>query len=352
MDAQALFSRRCLTTVGFYLATVGLSVGSFLMSAPASAAQHLTERQVLERAESSRNNRSDHVTLRLGRVGRKQLAVMDVANSHAKARVAFRGSHILSYLQNGLQAFQLPGRKAGRRSADVLYVSSETLNGDGRAIRGGIPWATPYFGPHPTEGPLHGFVRELPFRLDSAENLSDGRTKVTLSLLQQDWQPYVDKAVWEHPLDFQMTIIVGPTLEISAATKNLDRAPVVIAEALHTYFSTPDITKTQIVGIGGKRYRNKVSNTITPYGGNRLTLGRGEIDHVVYDTQNRNLSAEMPGRRIAVRSIGADSAVIWNPGIGTKKTMSLSDLPDGEVCGMFLPRNRERGTKCRIHSRR
>ncbi len=240
------------------------------------------------------------------------LVFIEVENRHARATIAMQGAHLMSFQPHGHEP--------------MIWLSPEAKLKAGKSIRGGVPVCWPWFGPHQSNPklPAHGFARTVPWRLNQVHALSDGSTRLEFELVSSS----ATQAQWPHNGAVRNIITIGKTLQHELVTSNHAREPVVIGEALHTYFRVGDIRKVTVHGLHGCDYLDKVKAF------QRLTQSdainfRGEVDRIYLDapaiTEIRDPSMK---RRIVIRSHGSRSTVIWNPWI--EKAAGLGDMgPDG-----------------------
>jgi glucose-6-phosphate 1-epimerase len=228
--------------------------------------------------------------------GPGELAVLDVENPHARARVVIQGAHVVDWTPRGEEP--------------VLWVSEAARFAPGVSIRGGIPICWPWFGAHPSdpEQPQHGFARTAPWQVVAVERLADERTRLTFRLPDG-----VGGAAWPHDLELLYMVTIGRTLELDLVTRNAGDAPVAIGQALHTYFRVSDPAEVVVYGLEGCRYLDKL------HGGegvqDRRLTPTGPIDRV-YLGAVRDAVIEDHGlsRAIRVTKRNSRATVVWNPG--------------------------------------
>ncbi len=243
------------------------------------------------------------------------LPLLQVTNRHASARLSLQGAQLLSY-----QPASAP---------EALFVSPNAVFAPGQPIRGGVPVCWPWFGPDP-EGrgrPAHGFARNRPWALRGTSQTEGGATELRLGLTDDD----ATRALWPHAFDLELAITVGPALRLALTTRNTGTSPFTITQALHSYFAVGDIAAVQVLGLDGCHYIDKVA------AGASVAPPPRQAGPVVFDGQvDRIYQAAPPmlevvdaaaGRRIALRSEGSTTAVVWNPGARLAATMP--DLGEG-----------------------
>ncbi len=240
--------------------------------------------------------------------------VVKVNNIHANATIAMQGAHLMTFQPKGEEA--------------LIWMSPEAKQAPGKSIRGGVPVCWPWFGPHEQDPklPAHGFARTVAWRLNQVHVLPDGSTRLEFELIQNA----TTRAQWPHPCSVRNIITVGKTLQHELITGNHGNEPIVIGEALHTYFQVGDVRKVTVNGLQGCDYLDKTK------GFQRLTqLGPlnfcGEVDRIYLDAPaSTEIRDPAMKRRIVIRTQGSHSTVVWNP--WTEKAAQMGDLgPEGHL---------------------
>lgn len=255
-----------------------------------------------------------------GRIALRELAdgfaAIEVTNDRGTASVALQGGQVLTWAPRGAEP--------------VIWLSRAATFVPGKSIRGGVPVCWPWFGPHATltDYPAHGFARTLPWEPIAASEMPDGRTHLALRLIQNE----KTRSQWPHAAQLDMEIRVGETLQIDLCTRNTGAEPIVIGEALHTYFSISDIRRISMQGLDKVVYIDKVA------GGSRqqqqgAVVFAGETDRIYIDTE-ADCVIDDPGlgRRIRIAKRGSRSTVVWNP--WHDKAARMGDLGEDGYLGM------------------
>lgn len=214
--------------------------------------------------------------------------------------------------------------------SDTLWVSAESSYRLGRPIRGGIPICAPWFGAGRGIEPVpqsHGFVRAVPWRLSGARQ--DGPViELTFDLGPGDvaGQPGVER----YPLDltYRYTARFGPQLDV-ALTVTSPSSPVVIDEALHTYFAVSDVRTVLVRGLDGVSYLDK-----TQAGADGVQSGdiqfSAETDRVYAGAPVTEI---IDGQRlIRLTPRGSASTVVWNP--WRQRAREMGEFGDEEWTSM------------------
>lgn len=234
-----------------------------------------------------------------------------VRNIHAEAVVSVYAGQVLSYQPMG-------------DPDDLLFVSEAAYYSAGKAIKGGVPICWPWFGPDP-EGlgrPSHGFVRNRQWEFMTASVLDDNAMRLVLGLESSD----ETRAIWPNDFALRIEITVGRSLRLELKTTNKGDKPFDLTQALHSYFRVGDIHSTEVLGLEGTQYIDKLEGGVAKTQVGVVSI-EGEVDRI-YAGVRDDLTIEDPGleRRIVIRSTGSNSTVVWNPWADTAAKMA--DLGD------------------------
>ncbi|QYJ77624.1 D-hexose-6-phosphate mutarotase [Shewanella acanthi] len=233
-------------------------------------------------------------------------------NTHlCEARIFLQGAQI--------EHFQPVGKPP------LLWVSSADDYQPGNGIRGGVPVCWPWFGmSSEPDFPQHGFARTRIWTLDSVEmrgQLVDLRFSLTLT--------EEDCVYWPHNTQVKVLFTLGDSLSISLVNTNLDKVPVTITQALHTYFPIQDIHQLRATGFEGAKYIEFAEGPY-PQTTDEVTFTR-ETDRVYTDlTLVQQLHT--PQGIIEVSRENSHSAVLWNPWID--KSQRLARFNDDDYLTM------------------
>jgi glucose-6-phosphate 1-epimerase len=160
----------------------------------------------------------------------------------------------------------------------------------------------PWFGPHPNDPtqPQHGRVRTINWRLVETRESSDG-IRVAFE-------------VDEFGARVRLEVVAGAKLSVALTTHNLGSDPLVITEALHTYFHVGDVTRAQIHGLDGARYRDNTDGGIEKTWSGSGPMMRETIAVFEVAPDTAEIVDPVLGRRIRIRREGGRSTVAWHPG--------------------------------------
>ncbi|MBB5340788.1 D-hexose-6-phosphate mutarotase [Tunturiibacter gelidoferens] len=220
----------------------------------------------------------------------------DITTPHATATVYLQGAHLTAW------------QPAGHQPA--IFTSRKTDLAPGKAIRGGVPIAFPWFATRHDgkTGPSHGFARIQDWTLAFAA-LAGEDLHLTFTLGANDLSRSLG---YDHfHLGYQLTI--GSTLTMQLTVANDADTPLVFEEALHTYYAVADVHEIAIAGLDGVSYLDKVDSFKEKVQHGDITV-TGPTDRVYLDTTATcTLSDPVRKRRIAVAKTGSNTTVVWNP---------------------------------------
>jgi D-hexose-6-phosphate mutarotase len=250
-----------------------------------------------------------HLTFMEGPGG---LVVAEIANTRAEAMIALQGAHVMTYQPRGQEP--------------VLWLSGFAKFAPGKSIRGGVPVCWPWFGPHADDAklPAHGFARTVMWEVLETRAEQDGSTDIRLGLVETE----VTRAQWPQASSVQMLITVGSELKVELVTRNLSSSPLVLGEALHTYFNISDVGDMAIRGLEGCEYLDKVDSFMRKTQHGAITI-ESEVDRVYLNTETDCVIEDRGLQRcIRIAKQGSRSTVVWNP--WTEKAEKMGDFgPNG-----------------------
>ncbi len=220
----------------------------------------------------------------------------DITTPHATATVYLQGAHVA--------AWQPAGHKP------VIFTSRKTELKPGKAIRGGVPIAFPWFANRHDgkTGPSHGFARIQDWTLAFAA-LAGEDLHLTFTLGPNELSRSL--GFDQFRLAYQLTF--GRTLTMQLTVANDGSAPLVFEEALHTYYAVTDIHEIAISGLDGVSYLDKVDNFNKKLQHGDVTI-TSATDRVYLDTTATCVLKDHAGKRhISVAKTGSTTTVVWNP---------------------------------------
>lgn len=249
-----------------------------------------------------------------------ELPCWRLVSRHGEALVARQGAQVLRYTPHGRQP--------------VVWLSDHAEFHRGKSLRGGVPVCWPWFGQlerNPgavramvADGnapPAHGFAREWDWR----EAESGTRGDAARLLLELDLPQ--GAPAWPHAARLTLEIVVDDALTLTLSTRNLDAEPLVISQALHTYFAVSDVRKVAVEGLDGTAYVDTLRgwNTFAQHG----TLAIDAETDRIYTGIAQPIAIADPGwrRTLHIEAHASRSAVVWNPWVD--KSLRLSQFaPD------------------------
>lgn len=215
------------------------------------------------------------------------------------------------------EVYLLGGQVTRFRPTDqepMLWLSPLSAFEEGKAIRGGVPICWPWFGPHPSqpELPAHGLARTREWKPLDAAQLSDGRTRLRLRLVDDE----DTRAAWPHAFDLTLSVTVGAALHLELITTNNGDGPFAYADALHTYLRVGDVREARVEGLDGKAFSHSTRHYRGVQSG-PVTFDGGEVNNIYLPSRGTvQVIDPVLKRTIEVAKSGSLATVVWNPGAG------------------------------------
>jgi len=239
------------------------------------------------------------------------LIYASITTPHATATVYLQGAHVA--------AWQPKGQKP------AIFVSRKSDFAPGKAIRGGVPIAFPWFAARHDgkAGPSHGFARIQDWTLAFAALAGDdlhmtltlGPTEISRNLGYDSFR-----------LAYQLTI--GRTLTMQLTVANDSAVPLIFEEALHTYYAISDIYEINVTGLEGVTYLDKNDGLKSKQQPGAIVITE-PTDRVYLNTNGTCVLHDAASkRRILVAKTGSNTTVVWNP--WESGAQKLSDLEPTE----------------------
>lgn len=238
------------------------------------------------------------------------------------ASISLYGGHVLTWQPKGQQP--------------VFWMSNDSLFGNDKGIRGGVPICSPWFGGFETDlfqhnqdidftgvdkGLLanHGFARTSFWQVETIE-ITENTVKVVLILQGENQTP-----AWDIAYTLKQELEFGESFSQKLVIENKSTKDVEYTGALHSYFSVGSPKNTYIDALSEVSYFDKLlgtSNNVTT-----LNNCEGPIDRVYASNNVMNIVDNDWQRTLEVTSSDCHQWVLWNPG---KKTAdSMGDLHQG-----------------------
>ncbi|XP_013773811.2 putative glucose-6-phosphate 1-epimerase [Limulus polyphemus] len=215
--------------------------------------------------------------------------------------------------------------------AEILFVSDKAVFDNKKAIRGGIPFVFPQFGPW-SAGPQHGFARTSHWKLEKEpEKLPNGDVQAVFTLCDSD----STRALWDYRFKVTYTItLMDKKLNMEVDVKNTGESEFSFTVLLHTYFNVPDVTKCEVTGLKGITYVDKTRNEETFLEDREVVTVAQLTDRVYQNTPSEHSIRVVAGNRtITMRKHNFPDTVIWNP--WKEKAKAMSDFGDDEYLNMI-----------------
>ncbi|MDH5446968.1 MAG: D-hexose-6-phosphate mutarotase [Gammaproteobacteria bacterium] len=251
-----------------------------------------------------------------------QLENNEIAIAHIKtdvftARVGMQGAQVLEWTPLGQNS--------------VIWLSKESNFKIGKSIRGGAPICWPWFGAHGSDSsmPAHGYARTVPWTLIACD--MPDQNQVTMSFTLDHGSEL--KKMWPHNTPLELHVSFGEVLQLELVTKNCEKVPVEITEALHTYFAVSDIRNITVQGLDACDYLDKVQDfKRCPQSGDISFTA--ETDRVYLDTAGDCIINDAAWqRKIHISKMGSLSTVVWNP--WQEKSDQMGDMGIDGYLGML-----------------
>ncbi len=249
------------------------------------------------------------------------LALWRITTPHGQALVAEQGAQLLSYVPDGEQP--------------LVWLSEQARYVRGESVRGGVPVCWPWFGDlerNPAQvragvhadlhaqAPKHGFVR--------TQDWTHAETSIETQAVTLVFRLDVVKGAsgWSQPAHLTLRLRFADTLTVELGVTNESPEPMIVSQALHTYFAVSDVRQVQVLGVDGARFVDTLDDWQIKTQAGVLRFN-GETDRIYLDV-GKTLVIEDPGwsRSIQIQTAHSASAVIWNP--WTDKAARLSQFAD------------------------
>ncbi len=232
------------------------------------------------------------------KMGAGDIPVIEIKNELASAVISLQGAHVLSWVPAG--------------EKDVIWVSDDASFAVGKSVRGGIPICWPWFGAHETNDdfPAHGFARTVLWKVVATQQLDTGETQVIFKLDTKELDEN-QQTMWPHATVAEYKITIGKKLSLELITTNNSDQEITIGQALHTYFSVDDVSKTTLSGLDGKDYLDKTTSFSRKTQVGNVTVNK-EVDRIYLNTPD-TLVIDDAKRKIVISKQGSLSTVVWNP---------------------------------------
>ncbi|KAG2194560.1 hypothetical protein INT47_006519 [Mucor saturninus] len=238
--------------------------------------------------------------------------------SGSKAQVSLFGATVTSWVADNVER---------------IFVSKEAKLDGSKAIRGGIPICFPIFGTKEKIAlPQHGFARNNYWEYLGI--VSDNDEVVVRFGLKDTQIPQEARNAWPHSFRLTYTVsLSAKSIKTFFNLKNEDEDTFEFNTLLHTYFSVPDVTSSQVQGLASCEYVDKVKEGAKFTEQNENVTIAGEVDRVYKKVQDRLILKVGDGSRIQIEKSNLKDTVVWNPWI--EKAKAMGDFGNEEYKNMI-----------------
>lgn len=210
--------------------------------------------------------------------------------------------------------------------ADPVLWTSPTARFEPKVgIRGGIPVCFPWFsdGRKGNKSPAHGFARLVQWQLLSGHE-TNGVTTLRWRLDETMIGDIEGIDADRNKFEVEYTQEFGEHLRLRLTVRNTDDVPLVVEEALHTYFTVGDIRHVTVHGLAGVEYFDKpTSRYDTQIGPIDFP---GEVDRIFWTGAPVEIHDPALNRRLILTTNRSGNTIVWNP--GPEKAAAMGDMPD------------------------
>lgn len=252
-------------------------------------------------------------------IQRGELPCLQIRHPRASALIALQGAQVLEFTPSG-------GRP-------LIWLSETASFKRGQSVRGGIPVCWPWFGDlqrNPAavqscigqdKAPAHGWVRNLPWLLESSSTDDSG-----VSLHLRYPLPLGIPVPWAEGVELHLRLHLGDALEIHLETLNYSQQMLHLSQALHSYFAISHVDQVCVQGLQRVRHIDTMRDWQIVSDQEPLHI-QGETDRIYLDVPPEIVLEDQGWqRRIHLQCRQSRSAVVWNPWI--EKAKRLSDFAE------------------------
>lgn len=215
---------------------------------------------------------------------------------------------------------------------EQLFVSKLAVFDGKKAIRGGIPFVFPQFGPW-NFGPQHGFGRVVRWTLERApERLPSGDVEAVFSLMDNE----ITRSMWNYPFRITYRLILREKeLHFHIGVYNPSKEMTFSFNLLlHTYLKVPDVRRCQITGLHGCTFIDKTRDgAIYQEGRDAVTINEWTDRIYQHTPQEHIITNVVSGRKMRLQKYNFPDTVVWNPWM--EKARECQDFGDDEYPNMI-----------------
>lgn len=218
---------------------------------------------------------------------------------------------------------------------ELIFVSKNAVFDNKKAIRGGIPFCFPVFGPWKTGLPQHGFARTSEWTLTTAPVITaSGDVTATLTLSDNE----KTREVWDDNrflLTYTLTLTEDKLeMVVGLENKNLEKG-LQFTMALHTYIKVKHVEEAVVLGLEGKKYRDKTLEGVPTVQEDRERVNvAGWTDRVYMNTDREQVvEGVAEGGKLVLEKEGLEDTVVWNPWL--ENAAKMGDLGEDQWQGFL-----------------
>uniref|UniRef100_A0A224YQC5 glucose-6-phosphate 1-epimerase n=1 Tax=Rhipicephalus zambeziensis TaxID=60191 RepID=A0A224YQC5_9ACAR len=216
------------------------------------------------------------------------------------------------------------------KGKELIFVSDKAIFDNKKAIRGGIPFVFPNFGPW-SLGPQHGFARISRWTVhEQPHAVADGGSAVTLAL--QDTEE--TRKMWNFKFRVLYTVILRKNnLVLDVDVINTGDTEFSFTILLHAYLRLNDVNQFSLSGLRGSSYVDKVKQGEKSVECEDEVHIKGATDRVYSKTSDTHICS-MAGKAsvIVKKTKNFPDTVVWNPWVSG--AASMADFGDDEYLKM------------------
>lgn len=235
---------------------------------------------------------------------RNGLPALHLETSDFEAEILFQGAHLTRFTSKKLKR-------------EMLWLSPGETFDSGEGIRGGVPIAFPWFGPHGTNAdfPRHGFARNLSWQLVGSPKQEAESVVVEFRLpnspITREFFPFKFAV-------FLTMSFSASAVEMSLRIQNTDQQIIECEALFHPYFAVTELSGVSVTGLEGRTYFDKVLQTSGNIQQGPVTFPEN-VDRIFLETSGPFLICENNKPRLQVTKKNINETVVWNPGGGKTK---------------------------------
>mmetsp|Transcript_8216 Transcript_8216/g.12563 ORF Transcript_8216/g.12563 Transcript_8216/m.12563 type:complete len:275 (-) Transcript_8216:55-879(-) len=192
---------------------------------------------------------------------------------------------------------------------DFLAMRRDAVFDGTKPISGGLPICWPQFGPGAIQ--QHGFARNLDWAVDE---ISEGEIpSITLKLVDSE----NTRSMWNYAFELTYKVSLAPAeLTAEFAVTNTGDSTMPFTTAIHSYFSTTDVSKVVLHGpFKGSSIHDRALEPPAFTTEDRDALTFDCFNFRIYPglSQGLVLEDQVAGKALAIKSEGYEDTAIWSP---------------------------------------